>query len=89
MSHFFSFSPPVIKRATFTASWRKRWAQLPILGALAVLLMGSVLPSTALAATIEGFKFEDVKDTGNGILANGVKDDGEPVLSGHVIFARN
>jgi len=89
MSHYFSFSSPVKKRAKFRSLWQKRWARLPILGAIAVFSMGSVLPSTAFAATIEGFKFEDVKDTGNGISANGVKDDGEPVLSGHIIFARN
>lgn len=41
MSHYFSFSPPVKKRANFRPLWRKRLAQLPIVGALAVFSMGS------------------------------------------------
>jgi uncharacterized repeat protein (TIGR01451 family) len=83
MSRYFSFSPPVTKRANFTPSWRTRWAQLPILGALAVLLsMGSVLPSTAFAATIQGVKFNDL----NG---NGVMDVDEPVMANEMIFIRD
>ncbi|EDN71164.1 peptidase S8 and S53, subtilisin, kexin, sedolisin [Beggiatoa sp. PS] len=81
MSHYFSFSPPVKKRANFTPLWQKRWARLPILGAIAVFSMGSVLPATALAATIEGVKFNDLN-------ANGVQDSGEPGLPNETIFVR-
>jgi extracellular elastinolytic metalloproteinase len=78
MSRYFSFSPPVTKRANFT----KRWTRLPILGAIAVLLMGSVLPSTAFAGTIQGIKFNDLN-------ANGIKEPNEPGLPNETILIRN
>jgi len=82
MSHYFSFSPPVKKRANFTPLWRKRWARLPILGAIAVFSMGSVLPATSLAATIEGYVFLDQND-------NKAKDAGELTRANHVIYIKD
>jgi uncharacterized repeat protein (TIGR01451 family) len=82
MSHYFSFSPPVIKRAKFTPSWRKRWAQLPIIGTFAIFSIGSVLPSTALAATIQGTAFIDMNN-------NGTFESCEPTRAGATIFIRN
>jgi uncharacterized repeat protein (TIGR01451 family) len=82
MSHYFSFSPPVIKRAKFTPSWRKRWAQLPIIGTFAIFSIGSVLPSTAQAATIQGTAFIDMNN-------NGTFESCEPPRAGATIFIRN
>ncbi|MDM8558132.1 PKD domain-containing protein [Candidatus Parabeggiatoa sp. HSG14] len=78
MSRYFSFSPPVTKRANFKPLWRKRLAQLPIVGAIALCSMGSVLPSTALAATIQGTAFTDWND-------NQVLDPWEPVLANQYV----
>jgi uncharacterized repeat protein (TIGR01451 family) len=82
MSHYFSFSPPVIKRAKFTPSWRKRWAQLPIIGTFAIFSIGSVLPSTAQAATIQGTAFIDMNN-------NGTFESCEPPRAGATIYIRN
>lgn len=57
--------------------------------ALALGLGSVALPVSAYAGSISGYKFLDTLDiTGNGVVANGVRDDEETLLDDHMIILK-
>jgi uncharacterized repeat protein (TIGR01451 family) len=53
-----------------------------------VCVMLALLSGTAYAGSISGYKFLDSTNTGNGVIANGVRDDQDPLLENHMIILK-
>ncbi|MDM8564021.1 SdrD B-like domain-containing protein [Candidatus Halobeggiatoa sp. HSG11] len=64
-----------------------KWRQFkPALAIGLATLIG--LPATSFAGSISGYKFLDIFDTGNGVIANGVRDDQDTLLENHMILLK-
>ncbi len=67
----------------------RRWQNKTLARAIAVaLLAGGALPATSFAGSISGYKFFDNFDTGNDVVANGVRDDQDVLLENHMILLK-